>query len=277
MNKTIANILKNCGLEIYGFCRFSELGQLLPTRNRDKIPQNSKTVISLLLPYLIPCDGRRNLSLYCQGRDYHDIVIKKLERACALLKEKFPQNSFAPFCDNSPIPEVSAAYKSGLGFLGQNGLIIHPKFGSYCFIGEIVTDLGLDEYSSPLGFCIGCGKCAEKCVGGALSKDKNGDVFAFSKEKCLSFLTQKKGELTDEQKSAIKKGGLVWGCDGCSLVCPMNKAAQYSSIEEFYQSPLPYLTEETAAEASERAYGYKGEKILLRNLGIINGGDGNNN
>ncbi len=277
MNRKIGDILEKSGLEIYGFCKFSELGELLPTRNRDKLPQNSKSVISLLFPYLIPYDSKRNLSLYCLGHDYHDIVIKKLERACNLLKEEFPQNSFVPFCDNSPIPEVSAAYKSGLGFLGQNGLIIHSKYGSYCFIGEIVTDLELSEYSSPLGFCAGCGKCLEKCVGGALSKDKSGNVFAFSKERCLSFLTQKKGYLTDEQKTAIKNGGLVWGCDGCSLACPMNKGVQYSSIEEFYLSPLPYLTESTVAAASERAYGYKGEKILLRNLGIINGDGGNNN
>ncbi|MEE1280165.1 MAG: QueG-associated DUF1730 domain-containing protein, partial [Oscillospiraceae bacterium] len=150
MNKTIGKILEGCALEIYGFCRFSDIGELLPTRNRDKIPENAKTVISLLFPYRIEHKGRRNLSLYCTGRDYHDIVIKKLELASKKLKENFPNNCFAVFCDNSPIREVDAAYKSGLGFLGKNSLIIHPKFGSYCFIGEIVTDLKLDglEYSS---------------------------------------------------------------------------------------------------------------------------------
>ncbi len=277
MNKIIGKTLEGLSLEIYGFCKFSDVGEPLPTRNRDKIPQNAKTIISLLFPYRIEHKGRRNLSLYCTGLDYHDIVIKKLELACKKLKEIFPQNSFVPFCDNSPIREVVAAYKSALGFLGKNGLIIHPKFGSYCFIGEIVTDLELDEYSSPLGFCIGCGMCAQKCVGGALSKDKNRDVFVLEREKCLSFITQKKGELSSEQKKAMQKGGLVWGCDGCSLACPMNEGAQYSSIAEFYQSPLPYLTEKTVSEAAERSYGYKGEKILLRNLGIIGGDDGNNN
>lgn len=275
MNDKIGKILKDCFLEIYGFSSFLDAGEPLNTRNRDRIPKNASTIISLLFPYKIPYTGERNLSLYCLGRDYHDIIIKKLELACQKLKEEFSQNEFAAFCDNSPIREVRAAYQSGLGFLGQNGLIIHPKFGSYCFIGEIVTDLKLEQYSSPLGFCKGCGRCIKECVGGALYK--NGDEVGFKKESCLSYLTQKKGELTGEQQEAIAKGGLVWGCDGCSLVCPMNKDAKFSDIGEFYNSPLPYLTEQSVKDTADRAYGYKGEKILLRNIGIINSKGGNNN
>ena len=75
----------------------------------------------------------------------------------------------------------------------------------------------------------------------------------------------------------IKKGGLVWGCDACSDICPMNKDADYSNISEFYASPMPYLDENNFSLSSDRAYGYKGEKILLRNLGILKGTGGNNN
>ena len=275
MKGKIERILKDLGLEIYGFCRFSDVGELLPTRNRSTIPEKAATVITLLFPYRIPINEKRNVSLYAVGLDYHDIILKKLSAAKEKLSIEFPNNNFAAFSDNSPIREARAAYLSGLGFLGQNSLIIHPQYGSYCFIGEIVCDLELEEYSQPLGYCKKCGKCISDCLGGALCT-QNGEV-VFKKENCLSFLTQKKGELTDTQKEKIKKGGLVWGCDACSDVCPMNSGADYSNIEDFYASTMPYLDENNVSLSTDRAYGYKGEKILLRNLGILSEKGGNNN
>lgn len=275
MKGKIERILKASGLEIFGFCRFSDVSELLNTRNKKDIPENAKTVITFLFPYRIPDTEKRNLSLYAVGLDYHDIILRKLNAVKQKLSTEFPNNNFAAFCDNSPIREARAAYLSGLGFLGQNSLIIHPKYGSYCFIGEIVCDLEIREYSQPLGYCKMCGKCVSMCVGGALSI-KDGEV-KFEKENCLSYLTQKKGELTEAQKEKIKKGGLVWGCDACSDVCPMNRDADYSNIEDFYASYMPYLDENNVPLSADRAYGYKGEKILLRNLGILNENGGNNN
>lgn len=275
MKGKIEAILKNLGLEIFGFCRFSDIGELLPTRNRSAIPEKAATVLTFLFPYRIPDTKKRNVSLYAVGLDYHDIILRKLTAAKEKLSKEFPNNNFAAFCDNSPIREARAAYLSGLGFLGQNSLIIHQKYGSYCFIGEIVCDLEIEDYSSPLGNCKNCGKCISECVGGALSV-KNGKV-VFEKENCLSFLTQKKGELTEIEREKIARGGLVWGCDTCSDVCPMNRGTDYSNIEEFYVSTMPYLSEENVSFSADRAYGYKGEKILLRNLGILSENSGNNN
>jgi len=277
MNKRIGEILKACGLKNYGFCRFEDAGELLPTRNIKQIPQNAASIIAVLFPYKIPYEGERNLSLYCIGKDYHTIVTDKLNAACRQLKNEFPKQTFAAFCDNSPIREVKAAYESGLGFLGKNSMIIHPKYGSFCFIGEIVTDLPLPSYSHPLGFCKNCGACLKACGSGALKTGKDGEDYLLDRELCLSWVMQQKGELSEAQKNQMRKNALVWGCDTCNLVCPMNKDAEFSDIEEFYTSPLPYLTEQNVRECSERAYGYKGEKILLRNLGIIYGDSDNNN
>ena len=277
MKDEISRILKDSGLDIFGFCRFDSVGSLLNTRNASLIPDNAATIISFLFPYRVPVEENRNLSLYCIGNDYHSIILKKLGLACRSLKERFGQNSFVPFCDNSPISEVKAAYNSGLGFLGKNSLLIHPKFGSFCFIGEIVTDLSFDFKSAPLGFCIGCGTCLNFCVSGALSPQENSETYLLDTSLCLSSVTQKKSELSDRQKELVSKGGLVWGCDTCSLVCPMNKMAEYSNIPEFYQNIMPFITEENVGDNLDRAYGYKGEKILLRNLGIIYPNDGNNN
>ncbi len=275
MKGKIAEIIEKHSIYEYGFCRFDALPAPFNTRNARNLPEKAKTVITFLFPYKTPAPKERNLSLYCIGLDYHTIIQDKLSAVCRELSEAFPQNSFVSFCDNSPIHETHAAYLSGLGYLGKNSLIISKKYGSFCFIGEIVTDLELPSYSAPLGSCIGCGECLKKCQGGAL-KHSDGEVYLFDKQNCLSHITQKKGALTDAEAAAVKKGGLVWGCDVCSLVCPLNESAEDTYIEEFYLSPKPCLTEQNIDDIDERAYAYKGKEILLRNLGIISKEGGNN-
>ena len=130
MKEKIGKILKDEGLSAFGFCSFSDAGEILNTRNAAKIPQNAKSIITILFPYKVPVEEKRNLSLYCIGKDYHDIVMSYLSRICDKLKKEFKDEQFAAFCDNSPIREVNAAYMSGLGFLGKNSLLINRKFGS---------------------------------------------------------------------------------------------------------------------------------------------------
>lgn len=276
MKGKISKIFEKHALNIYGFCRFDALPAPFNTRNARLIPENAKTVITFLFPYKTPAPADRNLSLYCIGLDYHSIISNKLSAVCEDLQVCFPQNAFVSFCDNSPIVETQAAYLSGLGYLGRNSLIIHRKYGSFCFIGEIVTDLELSSYSSPLGFCLGCGACLDACAGGAL-KISDSEVYLLDKENCLSHITQKKGVLTENQTDLVAKNGLVWGCDTCSLVCPMNERAEDTYIDEFYLSQMPVLSEQNIDDIDERAYAYKGKEILLRNLGIIGQKGGNNN
>ena len=176
MTSAFTKIFEKHSLKEYGFCQFDALPAPFNTRNAHLIPQNAKTVITLLFPYKTPAPKKRNLSLYCIGLDYHNIISNILSAVCEDLRELYPQNSFVPFCDNSPIHETQAAYLSGLGYLGKNSLIISKKYGSYCFIGEIVTDLELPCRSVPLGSCIGCGKCLDACAGGALKKS-DGQVY----------------------------------------------------------------------------------------------------
>lgn len=269
MQSKISEILKKNSCEIFGFCRFDDVLPLLEVRSRSRIPENAKSVITILFPYFTEIPKERNLSLYCIGRDYHTIISNKLKELVDELALIFPENHFEPFCDISPINEVKAAYLSGLGMLGRNNLLINEKYGSHVFIGEIVTDLEIKEVGSPLGFCITCGKCIIGCPSSALKFRGSGETFSLDTELCLSALTQKKGELTDAERELIREGGLVWGCDQCSLVCPLNKSAAPTPIEEFYASPLSVLTEDNLDECKDRAYGYKGKAILLRNLGII--------
>ena len=222
-----------------------------------------------LFPYYTGEHKERNISRYAMVTDYHMIAGEYLNRFCKALQEVFPQNQFEPFTDNSPIREVSAAFHAGLGRRGKNGLILHPKYGSYVFIGEVVTDLVLqpDQPLNP-GECIGCGKCQNVCPQGALRSD--GSVCL---ERCRSHITQKKGELTDWEIGQIQDGGLIWGCDICNDACPMNQEAKVlTPVPEFLESAVAVLDAQIAERLLKtRAYNYRGKKTILRNIQLLEG------
>ena len=161
---------------------------------------------------------------------------------------------------------MSAAFLAGLGRLGKNGLLLHPQYGSYIFIGEIVTDLDL-QADQPLvpPSCSNCGKCVRACPQGALQED--GSVCL---ERCRSHITQKKGELSDWERQQIRKGGLVWGCDICNDVCPCNQQPQLTPVPEFLQSAVAVMDEQNAQQLLKtRAYNYRGRNTILRNIKIV--------
>ncbi|MBS5137803.1 MAG: epoxyqueuosine reductase [Clostridium sp.] len=253
----------------FGICSFEQILPCLECRAKQRIPQDAASVLVCLFPYYTGEHKERNISRYAMVTDYHMIAGEYLNRFCKALQEVFPQNQFEPFTDNSPIREVSAAFHAGLGRRGKNGLILHPKYGSYVFIGEVVTDLVLqpDQTLNP-GECIGCRKCQNVCPQGALQSD--GSVCL---ERCRSHITQKKGELTDWEIGQIQDGGLIWGCDICNDVCPMNQEAKVlTPVPEFLESTVAVLDAQIAERLLKtRAYNYRGKKTILRNIQLLEG------
>lgn len=253
----------------FGICSFEQILPCLECRAKQRIPQDAASVLVCLFPYYTGEHKERNISRYAMVTDYHMIAGEYLKRFCKALQEVFPQNQFEPFTDNSPIREVSAAFHAGLGRRGKNGLILHPKYGSYVFIGEVVTDLVLqpDQPLNP-GECIGCRKCQNVCPQGALQSD--GSVCL---ERCRSHITQKKGELTDWEIGQIQDGGLIWGCDICNDVCPMNQEAKVlTPVPEFLESAVAVLDAQIAERLLKtRAYNYRGKKTILRNIQLLEG------
>lgn len=253
----------------FGICSFEQILPCLECRAKQRIPQDAASVLVCLFPYYTGEHKERNISRYAMVTDYHMIAGEYLNRFCKALQEVFPQNQFEPFTDNSPIREVSAAFHAGLGRRGKNGLILHPKYGSYVFIGEVVTDLVLqpDQPLNP-GECIGCGKCQNVCPQGALQSD--GSVCL---ERCRSHITQKKGELTDWEIGQIQDGRLIWGCDICNDVCPMNQEAKVlTPVPEFLESAVAVLDAQIAERLLKtRAYNYRGKKTILRNIQLLEG------
>lgn len=211
-----------------------------------------------------------SLSRYARGLDYHEVVVDRLEQVCARLRERWPQNRFVPSADNSPIPERPAALLAGLGVLGENGLVLTKPWGSYVFLGTILTDLDYPWPSPrPIQPCIRCGKCTAACPGGAIA---GGNV---DQERCLSHLTQKKGALDPEQEALVARHSLIWGCDLCQRVCPYNRDVPLTPLPEFREDLICSLEPEdleglTNRQFKEkyphRAFTWRGPEVLRRNL-----------
>jgi epoxyqueuosine reductase len=267
----ILKILLENGITQFGFTDFKQiLNRLIPCSKLKNIPQNAKTIFSFLFAFYAGEFKSSNISKYAIAPDYHTIILNKLKKVSQLLKERFIGFEFVPFCDNSPIPEVYTAALAGLGCIGKNGLLIHPKYGSFVFIGEIITDMKIETTAASIKPCEDCGICIKNCPAGALNQNK------FERSKCLSFITQKKDELTNDEEALIKKTGCIWGCDICQNLCPMNREIAKTEISEFRNNLKPLITQdelddvEFETKNSERAYLWKGKAVLKRNLCIIN-------
>ena len=253
----------------FGIAPYEAALPLLPCAGQRRIPPGAASILCGLFPYYTGAWPQRNISRYAMVTDYHQTAGSILEGCCQALREQFPENRFEPFVDNSPIREVAAARLAGLGVVGQHGLLITPGYGCYTFIGEIVTDLVLCYDAPSEGECLNCGLCRRACPGGAL--EEGGRV---QKERCRSHITQKKKALTPWEEEQIRQGGLCWGCDICTDVCPMNpKPPRLTPVAEFLASAVPVWDEETACRLLDsRAFNYRGEAGIRRNLALLSQG-----
>ncbi len=249
---------------LWGVCSFAEFSDhLIDCRSKSYIPDGTKSVIVALFPYYLGEDAYEgsNISRYAVVPDYNDFMKYRLDRASERLKEFYPSEEFVAFCGNSPFPEVSLAQRAGLGSKGRNGLLLTEKYGSWVFIGEIATTAYIEPSDNTLNLCDGCDLCIRNCPTGALFHG------GFDPDLCLSAITQKKKPLTAEQENLIKSVGCVWGCDICQKSCPKNKGAQRTEIEEFLNGVK--LCAEYGDDLTDRAYGWRGAKVIERNLDLL--------
>ena len=223
-----------------------------------------KSTVVAVFPYFVERERDANLCRYAVVPDYHTVVGDYLRDAAQKLSERDPDFHFRAFVDSSPVAEVYAAACAGLGVIGRNGLLITPQWGSYVFIGCIVTDVQTDIAPVEPQQCLNCGACLRSCPVKALSSD------GFDKNRCLSAVTQRKGELTAAETQLIRENGLVWGCDTCQSVCPMNKNARPTHIPEFLGGvKQKLLPADLAGDLSDRAFCWRGKNVLRRNLEIF--------
>lgn len=268
MTDVLADFFKKQGIEYYGVLDYAEAREINPAiMERESFEPRS--IILFLLPYYAgECE---NLSRYAAARDYHLAIRHYTAELIDELHRLFPDSSAKGYGDHSPIDEVGAALRSGLGLVGDNGLIINERYGSYVFIGDVVTDidpelLGAVE-PTEIGHCMKCGACKRACPTGILRGEGTD---------CLSAITQRKGELTDGEMALMRRYNTAWGCDLCQSVCPYNRAPKITPIAFFHRDRITELTRERLDAMDkqsfrERAFAWRGRKTVERNLDILKG------
>ncbi len=226
-----------------------------------------KSVILFLMPYYT--GETENISRYAASFDYHIAIREVGERLKAHLLSRFPDAKMRIFGDHSPIAERHAALISGLGIAGDSGLLINEKYGTYVFIGDMITDIPADAIGAtplvPISSCCHCGACKRSCPTVILRQEG---------ESCLSEITQRKGELNDDEKALMKKHNTAWGCDICQTSCPHNAHPEKTPLDFFYRDRIscltrPILDSMNKEQFRQRAFSWRGRKTVERNLDIL--------
>ena len=157
------------------------------------------------------------IALYARQKDYHIWFKDKLVGYIKKLEEKFPEEVFVAFTDSVPLLERDCGYRAGLGWVGKNTCLIHPKRGSFFFIGEILSSLESSNTPQTLhDFCGSCTACMEACPTGAIKSERVLDA-----NLCLAYWNIESKKVPPHEIRQ-KMDSWFFGCDICQNVCPWN-------------------------------------------------------
>lgn len=230
-------------------------------RNSDKrldpslLLPGAKSVITVALNYYPSVKIAPNhpqFAYYAYGKDYHEVMRTRLNRLAHALgiydvRDKKAEAEVEEgrwrglvCCDTVPTLDRYWAWRGGIGWIGRNTSLIIPRVGSFCFLGEIITEVQFDRYDKPMDErCGKCRRCIEACPCCAL------EPFSLDARRCLSYLTiENREEIPAE--AAVKMDGYVYGCDRCQLACPHNYMASPTDVDEF--SPSKELLSMTSSD-----------------------------
>ena len=193
---------------------------------------NAKSVVSLLLNYYpseVQTDSSApKISKYAYGEDYHFVIKDKLRELFQFIHEEIGEVGGRIFVDSAPVMDKAWAKKSGLGWIGKNSNLIHPKHGSFFFIAELILDLDLKEDGPMKDYCGTCTRCIDACPTDAIV-----EPYVVDGSKCISYLTI---ELKDQILPNEFKGKMdnwMFGCDVCQDVCPWNRFSKSTKETAF--------------------------------------------
>ncbi|MBN1177655.1 MAG: tRNA epoxyqueuosine(34) reductase QueG [Anaerolineae bacterium] len=185
-------------------------------------------------PLLLDQTLRGRVSSYAWGADYHAWMLPRLERLAAFVASQCGSEVHSrAYVDTGPLLERAFAVAAGLGFVGKNTCLIHPRWGSWLFLGEILVDADLPATSTPMPVrCGTCTRCLDACPTGALV-----EPYRLDARRCISYLTiEHKGAIPRDVRPQM--GTWVYGCDVCQLVCPWQRFARPTRVKAF-RAPRP--------------------------------------
>lgn len=202
------------------------------------------------------------------GKDYHAALRERLTLLEAFIASHYPDARMRSMVDTGELSDRAVAERAGIGWSAKNTNIITPEFGSYVYLGEMITNIPFTLDEPMEDQCGDCRLCIDTCPTGAIVE--GGQLNA---QRCISFLTQTKGFLPDEFRSKI--GNRLYGCDTCQTVCPKNKRKANQIHAEFEPDPeiakplLEPLLKISNREFKEK-FGYvsgswRGKKPIQRN------------
>lgn len=185
---------------------------------------DAKSVVSLLLNYFPEeqqTDNSFKVSKYAYGADYHDVIKDKLKELYQFIQDEIGEVGGRMFVDSAPVMDKAWAKKSGLGWIGKNSNLIHPKEGSFFFIAELILDLELEEDGPIKDYCGRCTRCIDACPTEAIV-----EPYVVDGSKCISYLTIELKEALIPGEFHTKMDNWIFGCDVCQDVCPWNRFAK---------------------------------------------------
>ena len=245
---------------------------------------SAKTIISIAVAYPHKLKQQPQKTSYKRGKftpnswglDYHYVLQDKLDRLAKGIEELTADFEYKGMVDTGALVDTAVAQRAGIGFIGKNGLVISKEFGSYMFLGELITNLDI-EPDQPVDY--GCGDC-NRCVTACPTSCLIGDG-SMNAKRCLSFQTQDKGVMDLEFRKKIKT--VIYGCDICQICCPYNKGLDNPLATEIdpdlsHPELLPFL-ELSNGQFKEKfghvAGSWRGKNILQRNaiIALANAND----
>ena len=245
---------------------------------------SAKTIISIAVASTHKLKQQPQKTAYKRGKftpnswglDYHYVLQDKLDRLAKGIEELTADFEYKGMVDTGALVDTAVAQRAGIGFIGKNGLVISKEFGSYMFLGELITNLDI-EPDQPVDY--GCGDC-NRCVTACPTSCLIGDG-SMNAKRCLSFQTQDKGVMDLEFRKKIKT--VIYGCDICQICCPYNKGLDNPLATEIdpdlsHPELLPFL-ELSNGQFKEKfghvAGSWRGKNILQRNaiIALANAND----
>jgi len=253
------------------------------TRRADpkQILPECKSILILALPYqpvayhLQPATLR--MASYALGSDYHEIIPPRLQQIVTFIEEQVGHpvpNRY--YTDTGPILERELARRAGLGWIGKNSMLIHPKIGSTFFIAEILLGIELEPDEEVItDHCGTCTRCLDACPTDCILPNRTIDA-----RRCISFLTiENKGAIPADLREQM--GNWFFGCDICQQVCPWNRFSPPADPTFKPSIPLPMRTSDLLLSSSEFNQRFKHSPIqrarrrgYLRNLAVAVGNSG---